>query len=116
MTNPIRVLICGTGSGAHALAAFASTKPGVEVRVLTQSADKAQRWTEIMRSERLTVIGRNGQADQFVAKANSFVVTDQPEVARGSDLIIFAVPAFAHSRYLALLEPNIDEGSIVIGM
>lgn len=117
MTDPIRVVICGTGSGAHALAALASTNPSFEVRVLTQSPDKAQRWTEIMERERLTVIGRNGQSSRVALSANSFMVTDQPqEAARGCDLIIFAVPAFAHSRYLELLEPEIEEGCIVIGL
>ena len=117
MTKPIRVLICGTGSGAHALAAVASRNPAFEVRVLTQSADKAQRWTEIMRRRPLTVISRNGQETSSARKANPFVVTDQPQqAARGCALIIFAIPAFAHSRYLELLEPSIEEGSIVIGL
>lgn len=116
MTDPIRVLICGTGSGAHALAAVASTKPDVEVRVLSQCADKARRWTEIMQSDRLTVIGRNGD-NRNGWQANSFVVTHQPErAARGCDLIVLAVPAFAHSRYFSLLEPEIEEGSIIIGL
>jgi hypothetical protein len=117
MTEPIRVLICGTGSGAHALAAIASANPDFEVRVLSQSADKAQRWTQIMRTQRLTVIGRNGHDGHVTHKGNSFMVTDQPEqAARGCDLIIIAVPAFAHSKYLELLEPNIQPGSIIIGL
>jgi hypothetical protein len=117
MTNPIRVLICGTGSGAHALAAIASANPDFEVRVLSQNSDKAQRWQDVKRSHRLTVLGRNGHDGQVVCKANSFLVTDQPEeAARDCDLIIIAVPAFAHSRYLALLEPNIKPGSAIIGL
>lgn len=117
MTDRIRVLICGTGSGAHALAATASTNPGFEVRVLSQNADKARRWTAIKQRERLTVLGRNGQTNQVILRANSFMVTDQPQAAaRGCDLIIFAVPAFAHSRYLDLLAPNIEEGCIIIGL
>src|SRR5258706_11739726 len=97
MTDPIRVLICGTGSGAHALAAVASKNPRFEVRVLTQSADRAQRWTEIMQTERLTVMVRNGNATDVAWKANPFLVTDHPErAARECDLIIFTVPPFLH--------------------
>src|SRR6476620_7378452 len=108
MTNPTRVLICGTGSGAHALAAIASANPDFEVRVLSRDSDKARRWNEVMRSHHLTVIGGNGHDGHVVHKANSFLVTDQAEeAARGCDLIIIAVPAFAHARYLELLEPNI---------
>jgi hypothetical protein len=117
MPELIRVLICGTGSGAHALAAVASAKPGVEVRVLSRSADKAQRWTEIMHRQRLAVVGKDGRNGHAAWKANSFIVTDQPERAvRGSDLIIITVPAFAHSRYLELIEPEMEEGSIIIGL
>jgi NAD/NADP octopine/nopaline dehydrogenase, alpha-helical domain len=115
-TESIRVLICGSGSGAHALAAVASTKPGVEVRVLTQSADKAHRWTDIMRTNRLTVIGRNGDGGPGW-QADSFMVTDRPEqAARGCDLIVFAIPAFAHSSYFSLLERDIEEGCVIVGL
>src|SRR5882762_4609568 len=117
MAEPLRILVCGTGSGAHALAAVASVNPDFEVRVLSQSADKAQSWTASMQKQRLTVMARNGQAGRVALQANSFMVTDSPEqAARGCDLIIFAVPAFAHSRYLALLEPDIEEGCTVIGL
>src|SRR5258708_20449005 len=117
MTDPIRVLICGTGSGAHALAAVASKNPRFEVRVLTQSADRAQRWTEIMQRERLTVMVRNGNDSRVTWKANCFVVTDQPEqAARGCDLIILAVPAYRHWQYLVSLEPYLEDGGVIVGL
>ncbi len=117
MTDLIRVLICGTGNGAHALAALASKNPHFEVRVLTLSADRAQRWTEIMQRERLTVMVRNGKGTQAVWKANTFMVTDQPQqAARGCDLIIFAVPAFRHLKYLTFLEPYIEDGCVIVGL
>ena len=117
MTDPIRVLICGTGSGAHALAAIASANPDFEVRVLTQSADRAQRWTEIMQREELTVMVRNGTDTSVAWKANTFMVTDQPDqAARECALIIFAVPAFRHWKYLTSLEPYIEDGCVIVGL
>jgi hypothetical protein len=116
MTKPTRVLICGTGSGAHALAAVAS-RSGFDVCVLSQNADKAQRWTETLDRQRLTVIGRNGTNGGSAWKANSFTVTHDPALAaRGCDLIIFAVPTFSHERYLELLEPEIRDGCIIVGL
>jgi len=113
MTKPTRVLICGTGSGAHALAAVAS-RNGFEVCVLSQSAEKAQRWTESLQRQPLAVIGRNGAGPWT---ANSFSVTHDPAVATcGSDLIIFAVPTFSHERYLELLEPEIKDGCVIVGL
>jgi len=115
MTKPTRVLICGTGGGAHALAAVAS-RNGFEVRVLSQSPEKAQRWTEILERQRLTVIGRNGD-NGAGWPAGDFMVTDQPAIAaRGCSLIIFAVPALSHTRYLELLEPEIDDGCVIVGL
>lgn len=116
MTEPIRVLICGTGSGAHVLAAVASRNPRFEVRVLTLSADRAQRWNEIMQRERLTMMVRNGK-EMRAWKANTFRVTNQPEqAARGCALIVFAVPAFRHWKYLTSLAPYIEEGCAIVGL
>jgi hypothetical protein len=113
MTTPTRVLICGTGSGAHALAAVAS-RSGFEVCVLSQNAGKAQRWIESLQTQALTVIGRNGDSPW---SAGSFRVTHDPAVAaRGSDLVIFAVPTFSHERYLELLKPEIKDGCVIVGL
>jgi len=117
MTDTIRVLICGTGSSAHVLAGVASTKPNVEVRILTQNADKAQSWRKIMRRDRLTVTARKGPDDRVAWTANPFLITNEPaEAARGCDLIIFAVPAFLHWRYLTSLAPYLEDGCVLVGL
>lgn len=116
MTKLTRVLICGTGSGAHALAAVAS-RNGFEVCVLSQNADRAQRWTESLHRQPLAVVGRNGDNGGNPWKAKSFRVTHDPAVALlGCDLIIFAVPALSHKRYLELLKPEIRDGCIIVGL
>ncbi len=113
MTKLTRVLICGTGSGAHALAAVAS-RNGFDVCVLSQNAGKAQRWTDSLQNQPLTVIGRNGDRPWT---ADSFRVTNDPAVAaRGCELVIFAVPTFSHERYLELLKPEIQDGCVIVGL
>jgi hypothetical protein len=116
MTDPIRVLVCGTGGGAHVLAGILSTKPGVEVRVFTQNADKVRRWRESLRDAPLTVTVRKGNDDHASLTARPFVVTDEPEQARGCDLIIFAVPAFLHWTYLISLRPYVEDGCVIVGL
>lgn len=116
MTNPIRVLVCGTGAGAHVLAGILSTKPEMDVRVFTRNTDKIRRWRESMGSEPLAVTVRTGNVDRVALTAQPFVVTNEPEQARGCDLIIFAVPAFMHSQYLALLQPYIEDGCVIVGL
>ncbi len=117
MSAPIRVLICGTGNGAHVLAGMISTKPNVDVLVLTRDADRAQRWNCALNSDGLTVTVRNGDSDRVVCTTQSFTVTNDPkQAARGRDVIIFAIPAFLHWKYLTLLEPYLENGCILIGL
>ena len=117
MRDPIRVLICGTGSAAHVLAGVLSTRPDVEVRVLTRNADKAHRWRTILNRHRLTVTVRRGRDDHGALTANAFMVSSEPEqAARGCDFIIFAVPAFLHWSYLTLLAPHIPTGCVIVGL
>jgi len=117
MTDPIRVLICGTGSSAHVLAGVVSTKANVEVRILTQNADKAHRWSKALDGDRLTVTVRKPNEHPLALTANPFMITSDPEqAARGCDLIIFAVPAFLHWGYLTALEPYIEDGCLIVGL
>jgi hypothetical protein len=117
MSDPIRILLCGAGAGAHVLAGILSTKSDVEVRVLTLDISKAQRWTDIMRRNRLTVTVRNGKSDEVAATAHPFTVThDARRAACGCDIIIFAVPAFLHWSYLSSLEPFIEPGCVIVGL
>jgi hypothetical protein len=115
MTDPVRVLICGTGSSAHALAGILSTRPGVKVHVFTQNTDKVRRWRESLRDAPLTVTVRRG-CDEHALTARPFVVTDDPEQARGCDLVVFAIPAFLHWAYLTALEPYVEDGCVIVGL
>jgi hypothetical protein len=116
MIDPIRVLVCGTGGGAHVLACILSTNPDVDVRVFTQNADKIRRWRESMWTEPLTVTVREGNVERVALTAQPFVVSGDPSLARGCDFIIFAVPAFMHASYLALLQPHIEDGCVIVGL
>ncbi len=117
MTDPIRVLICGTGSSAHVLAGVVSTKPNVEVRILTHNADKAHEWARVIDGGPLTVTVRKGHEDRVALTASPFMITSEPEqAARGCDIIIFAVPAFLHWQYLTSLEPYIEDGCVIVGL
>jgi hypothetical protein len=117
MSDPIRVLICGSGNGAHVLAAVISTKPNVDVLVLTRDADRAQRWNSALDSDGLTVTVRKGDSDSVACTTQSFAVTNDPaRAARGRDVIIFSMPAFLHWEYLTSLEPYLEDGCMIIGL
>ncbi|CAF3393747.1 unnamed protein product [Rotaria socialis] len=117
MTAPIRVLICGTGNSAHALVGIFSLKTNVEVRVLTQNADKANQWETLIARGQHTVLVCGENEDLAVSMANPLIVTNDPEtVVCGCDIIILAVPASLHWDYLTLVEPYIENGCIIMGL
>jgi len=116
MTNPIRVLICGTGSSAHALAGVISTKPNAEVRILTLGAEKAQRWRKLHTTP-LKVVVRQVNDAESTFRAAPFMITHEPkQAAYQCDFIILAAPAFQHWKYLTLLKPYVEDGCVIVGL
>jgi len=117
MTNSIRLLICGSGSSAHALAGVISVKPSVEVRLLTLAPEKAQRWRKLLHEDSLRVVVRNADGDEDFLRSTPFMVTSDPEqAARGCDFVILAAPAFQHWKYLSAVEPYIEDGCVIVGL
>lgn len=113
----LRVTICGSGNSAHVLAGLGAARPELEVRVFTRDTQKAARWSSILAAERLSISKREGDEDRVVSSANPLLVTDRPELAaKDCDMIVLAVPAFAHTRYLELLAPFIEDGVVVVGL
>ena len=108
MSHRIRVLICGTGSSAHVLAAVLSQSDSVDVRIVTLSAGRAKEWNEVMAAgPPLTVTLRTDSEETEVITARPFTVTsDLERAARGCDVVIVSVPAFLHLTFLTELEPS----------
>ena len=111
----MRVLICGTGSAAHVLGTLISSKPDVDVRVMTLNAVRARQWNEITSSHRLTVTVRS--EEPTLVTANPFLITADPRcAARGADIVIISVPAFLHFDYLNVLAPHLEDGCTIVGL
>ncbi|KAJ7384092.1 hypothetical protein OS493_024109 [Desmophyllum pertusum] len=54
-SDTIKLLICGSGNGAHAFAGIASSLKGTDVRVLSLYQDEAERWNAAMQKTDLEV-------------------------------------------------------------
>ncbi|KAJ7384060.1 hypothetical protein OS493_024074 [Desmophyllum pertusum] len=54
-SDNIKLLICGSGNGAHAFAGIASSLKGTDVRVLSLYQDEAERWSAAMQKRELEV-------------------------------------------------------------
>ena len=111
----VKAWICGGGNGAHVMAGIAAAQPDTEARVITLFADEAERWTKNM-SDGFSVIVHNGD-DKKTLSAKPALVTKKPEEAMpGIQVILFAVPAFAHEQYLVALKPHVQPGTILVGI
>ncbi|XP_078351418.1 tauropine dehydrogenase-like isoform X1 [Oculina patagonica] len=116
-SDTIKLLICGSGNGAHAFAGIASSLKGTEVRVLSLYQDEAERWSAAMQKNDLEVtLHRKGKEPSSI-KSKPALVTKNPEDAmRDVDIVVFVLPAFAHQVFLDTLKPYIKPGTIIVAL
>lgn len=96
MARPLEVCICGGGHLAHALTAVIGANRDVAVRVLTRRPELWDAQVEAV-YDNLVVIGRPR------------LVTSSPAAAAADcDLVLVAVPAFAHCAVLGAIAPFIS--------
>ncbi|KAJ7325715.1 hypothetical protein OS493_029142 [Desmophyllum pertusum] len=116
-TDSIKLLICGSGNGAHAFAGIASSHPGTEVRVLSLYQDEAERWSKALETADLEITCHRRDQEPSVIRSKPALITKNPEDAvRGVDIIAFVLPAFAHQVFLEALKPYIEPGVIIVGL
>ena len=117
MTDNIKLLICGSGNGAHAFAVIASSHGGTEVRVLSLYQDEAERWSKIMQTADLEITCHRRDQEPSIIRSKPALITKNPEEAvRGVDIITLVLPAFAHRVFLEALKPYIEPGVIIVGL
>ena len=116
-SDTIKLLICGSGNGAHAFAGIASSLKGTEVRVLSLYKDEAERWSAAMQKNDLEVTLHRTGKEPTTIKSKPALVTKNPEDAmRDVDILVFVLPAFAHQVFLDTLKPYIKPGTIIVGL
>lgn len=117
MGEPLRLLVCGGGNGAHCLAAMAASITNVEANVLTLFADEAERWTKSLGDESIVIDVTYNDGNTGEIRGKPRLITKDPAVAmEGVNLIFFVVPAFAHKQYFDAITPYIQPNTVVIGM
>ncbi len=58
-------VICGSGNGAHLMAAIAANQSDVEARILTLDDEKAQCWNESLPPDGITVQDVSGKNEKI---------------------------------------------------
>ena len=98
--DTIKLLICGSGNGAHAFAGIASSLKGTEVRVLSLYQDEAERWNTSMQKKDLEVtLHRKGKDTTSILSKPALVTKNPEDAMRDVDIVVFVLPAFAHQVF-----------------
>ncbi|KAH3694840.1 opine dehydrogenase-like [Dreissena polymorpha] len=117
MDTPIRILICGGGNGAHTISALASSRPNVEVNVLTLFADEALRWKTALGDDHIVIKAHYSDGTQGEIRGKPRLITNDPaEAMKDVDVVFFVVPAFAHKQYFEAIQNYINNDTIIVGM
>lgn len=103
------VLVCGGGNAAQVVTGLLS----VRYRTIGVSffSDEAAKWKAALGNDpfELTVQG----AAVGTIRSTPFDITNDPSVAKTADVIILAVPSFAHGEYFEKFAPYMKPGTIV---
>ncbi len=120
MPKKLTILVCGGGNGAHVTAGLAAVHDDFETRILTTFADEAQRWNNVLKDSEILISvdegDRNKGKNKEIRSKPKIITKDPSQVVPGADIIIFAVPAFAHQGYLEAIEPFIEPNTTIVGL
>lgn len=101
--------ICGAGNAGHALAVAASRNPEYDIVWLVRSEEKAQLLRHGVFGDGLRSTG----AIQARAGAVRAISADPAEIVPDADIVILAVPAYAHAPILQRIAPHLKRDAVI---
>lgn len=115
--NALVCLVCGGGNAAQVATAMFSCR--YDTYAISLYADEAAKWKAAMSHSRWNdkLEGMELTLDtgrKIVSRPND--ITNDPSIAAIADVIVLAVPSFAHGQYFEAFEPYIKPGTIVACM
>jgi hypothetical protein len=106
----IQITICGGGNAAHTLAGLLSSRQEVTVQVYAPFGNEAQLWREsIQQNNGITVKTPSGT----IQGRPGAICRDPSAAVAGSQIVLLALPAFAHAPILEQLAAYISPGAWV---
>jgi hypothetical protein len=106
----MQIAICGGGNAAHTSAGLLSAREEHRVNVYLSIEDEAKLWQAGITSQGgLTVLRQDGPVKGLPEKISS----DPAVVIPGSQLVLLALPAFAHESVLEKIAPYLEQGTLV---
>eukprot|EP00931_Biecheleriopsis_adriatica_P046431 TRINITY_DN2665_c1_g1_i6.p1 TRINITY_DN2665_c1_g1~~TRINITY_DN2665_c1_g1_i6.p1 ORF type:complete len:417 (-),score=110.60 TRINITY_DN2665_c1_g1_i6:66-1316(-) len=103
------VLVCGGGNAAQVVAGLLATR--YKTVAVSFFADEAARWKAALGRDNFELTVEGAAVNKILSKPAE--ITNDPKVAAGADVIILAVPSFAHGEYFEKFAPYMKKGTIV---
>lgn len=106
----MQITICGGGNAAHTATGLLSAREEHQVNVYLSFEQEADRWRAGIAAQGGMKVNRSG--DSILGTPDK-ISTNAAEVIPGSELVLLALPAFAHESILQQIGPHIDDGTLV---
>jgi hypothetical protein len=106
----MQITICGGGNAAHTLAGLLGSRPDLSVFIYAPFQDETERWqVGLQKNNGILVRSPGGE----VLGRPAAVSRDPDQAVRGSQLILLALPAFAHEHILRQIVDYLSPGAWV---
>jgi hypothetical protein len=99
------VTVCGAGNAAHVLLPVLAATQAVRIKVFAPLAEEAARWSASLGANGAVTTAMPG--GQTLAGRPALVTADPEAAVVNADLVLLALPAFAHESVLAALAPHL---------
>jgi hypothetical protein len=104
----MQITICGGGNAAHTLAGLLSSNPDLSVKIYAPLGDEAERWQAGMQQHGGILVN---VGDENIIGRPEGVYRDPCPAVSGSQLVLFALPAFSHEQVLDQIAVYITPGA-----
>ena len=106
----MQITICGGGNAAHAAVGLLAAQEEHRVNVYLSFEDEAQLWREgTAKQGGIRVLRKDGSVLGLPEKISS----NPGEVIPGSQLVLLALPSFAHEAILKEIAPYLEDGTLI---
>jgi len=103
------VLVCGGGNGAQVVTGLLATR--YKTIAVSFFGDEAAKWRTALGNDSFELTVEGAAVSKIVSKPAG--ITNDPSVAKDADVIILAVPSFAHGEYFEKFAPYMKPGTMV---
>jgi len=105
----LTVLVCGGGNAAQVVTGLMAMR--YKTIAVSFFSDEAAKWKAALGNDSFELTVEGAYVKTIVSKPAD--ITNDPSVAKDADVIILAVPSFAHGEYFEKFAPYMKKGTIV---